>query len=604
MRTCVSKTGLFFSGTRKNRWPAVSFLSFFFCLFRFFPLFAELPPALPGEELSQQYLNWAVPRDTSRKNKDSTAGENGMQWLDKAQKTWDAPAMAEQISADETFVPLGKGGIFVPRITAAQNEPDVEILDSTRKRVASGPPGHTYSVEPGRYTVALGSGGRSQRIVRKVTVEEGKTVPVLPDWAALTIETLDSIAVPFRGEYELVRIDEFEPFGRGFGANPDLGEVVKTWILKPGVYKILGVGQGYNSLINFITVPLVPGDLTKLLLVQSHTDFRILGGGVVEVAPRTELSSHWKYGADLGGNLKFYKENPLENTVSQPKTTTTFFGLMSILWLMYQKQPYEWQTRVRLDEGFSLAGEKIKALVTDNDYFLLNSLFIWRILSWLGPYGSAEINTTLLPRKIVRGDNNKYFCTLTRDSLINPPGCFNSNNTYQVQPSFSPLTFNVGAGANADVFKFSFLETKVRAGFGNSYTYVPSQNFSVVKGKWRSAADSIAYDSLYQQSLFFLPVSSTSVFEFGPQFSIIGMLRLGRVITINPELKIFAPIAPEMRVMRPDFDLRTDVSWRLLRWMTLDYTYTYFLNQSNDIKLRLNNRSTHGVWLRFSYSSR
>lgn len=605
MKTGLNKSGLFFFSACKIKLPPAAFLFFAIGAALFSSLLAELPPELPGEELSQEYMNWAVPKDTSKKPENTAVLGSGMPWIDKAQKTWDAPTMAEQLSADESFVPMGKGGVFVPRFSALQNEPDINVVDANQKPVVSGPPGHSYSVEPGVYSVVVGSGGRNQRMVRKVTVEEGKTVPVLPDWAGLIIDIVDSIAVPFRGEYELVRIDEFEPFGRGFGANPDLGEVVKTWILKPGVYKILGVGQGYNSLINFITIRLMPGELTKLLLVQSRTDSKILGGGIVEVAPRTELSSHWKYGADLGGNLKFYQENSLENTAGQQKPATTFFGLMSILWLNYQKQPYEWQTRVRLDEGFSLAGEKIKSLITDNDDFLLNSLFIWRILPWFGPYGSAEINTTLLPRKAVRENNYDYFCTLTRDSLINPPACFNSSNTYQVQPSFSPLSLNIGAGANADVFKFSFLETKLRAGVGNSYTYVPPQYILADTGKWRSVADSAAYDSLFlQKSQIFLPVSQTNVFELGPQFSIIGMLRLGRVITINSELKIFAPVAPKMRYLTPDFDLRTDVSWRLLRWMTLDYTYKYFLIQAEDLKLRQNNKSSHGIWLRFSYSSR
>ena len=603
MRTGATETGHSFSGSRNNNRPGLVLFSLYFCLFRFSSLFAELPPALPGEELSQEYLNWAVPKDTSKKKVDTATAGSGMRWLDKAQKSWDAPTLVEQLSADETFVPMGKGGIFVPRITASQNEPDVDILDSARKPVISGPTGHTFGVEPGRYVVMLGSGGHNQRIVRTVTVEEGRTVPVLPDWAALTIETIDSIATPFRGEYELVRIDEFEPFGRGFGANPDIGEVVKTWILKPGLYKILGVGQGYNSLINFVTVKLEAGELTKLLLVQGTTDFKLLGGGTVEVTPHTEISSHWKYGANIGGSVNF---NSSVDRIARDSTMNTTLGLLSTIWFNYERPPYEWQTRIRLDEGFNLTGQNAADLITNADDFLFNSLFIWRFLPWLGPYGLAELRTSFFPQQIVRDVASKYFCSLNSDSTLSVSQNFDSSNTFRVKPSFYPLLLDIAAGANADVFSYSFFELKLRAGFESSYSYFPMQylTVSVTDARWPAGTQP---DTLINQRLakstVLVPVQATSNFGFGPQTSISGMLRIGRFVSADGELQIFAPIAPEERFLRPDFNLLTDVSWRITQWITLDYTYSFLLQQPQEVASRYN-KSTNGVWLRFSYSSR
>lgn len=603
MKTGAPKTGLLYSGI--NRWSAVIVQWCFFCLMPFSSLLAELPPTLPGEELSQEYLNWAVPKDTSKKVRDTSTLGSGMLWLDKAQKSWDAPTLVEQLSADETFVPMGKGGIFVPRFTAPQNEPDVDILDSARKSVVSGPPGHTFGVEPGRYFVVLGSGGHNQRIVRKVTVEEGRTAPVVPDWAGLTIETVDSIATPFRGEYELVRIDEFEPFGRGFGANPDIGEVVKTWVLKPGIYKILGVGQGYNSLINFVTVMLIPGELTKLLLVQSRTDFKLLGGGTIEVAPRTEISSHWKYGANIGGSVNF---NSSIDRIARDSTMNTTLGLLSTIWFNYERPPYEWQTRMRLDEGFNLSGQNAADLITNADDFLFNSLFIWRFLPWLGPYGLAELRTSFFPQQIVRDAASKYFCPLNSDSTLSLSQKFDSSNTFRLKPSFSPLLLDIGAGANADVFSYPFFELKLRAGFESSYSYFPKQYRSISNTDvhpWPAGItqDTTVIDSKKDKSMVLVLVNASSNFGFGPQTSISGMLRIGRFISADGELQIFAPIAPEERFLRPDFNLLTNVSWRITQWINLDYTYSFLLQQPQEVASRYN-KSTHGVWLRFSYTRR
>ena len=81
-------------------------------------VYGELPSDLPGEEISQEYLKWTIPKDTTKtvpskkdKNKDNAL------WYNKVAKTWDAPPLAEQMSSDKTNVPMGMGGIFFPRFT-------------------------------------------------------------------------------------------------------------------------------------------------------------------------------------------------------------------------------------------------------------------------------------------------------------------------------------------------------------------------------------------------------------------------------------------------------------------------------------------------------
>jgi hypothetical protein len=564
---------------------------------------AELPSALPGEEISQEYLNATDAKDSAKGAPKSSAElSSGSPWLDKVQKTWEAPTLAEQMSATGSFVPMGKGGIFIPRFASATREPEVEILNETGKSVVAGPTGRLYCVEPGRYRCLFGSGSHNQRMSRTVDIAEGKTVPIVPDWAGLSIETIDSTATPFRGEYEIVRIDEFEAYGRGYGANPDLGEVVRTWILKPGIYKVLSVGQGYNSLTNFVTVRLVPGELTKILLVETPLDFKILGGGTVEVTPQSKIASHWKYGADIGGSLKFDSK---VDRVAKDTAMSTQIGLLSVLWLTFQKNPYEWQTRIRLDEGFDLASIKISDFSTVNDNFLLNSLFIWRIFSWFGPYANAVIRTNLLPNLIERDESHKYFCVLKRDSTIaDPIHGFDSSVTHQTKPSFTPLQVDLGVGVNADALNFAFLELKLRAGFGSQYLRSPLyyRPIDTSDRLWSKTPDS-ANLNLLKSSVCLYPVDPSSIWETGPQASINGMLRIGRMITTDGELDMFMPITPVNRILRPDFNIIGNVNWQISRWVTLAYTYTFQLTQTENISTRVD-KSTHGVWLRFSFSSR
>lgn len=557
-------------------------------------VYAELPPDLPGEEISKEMFRKSIPRDTIGVQKVGTQKRDTLTWYDRAAKTWGAPPLAEQMSGEKSSVPMGMGGIFVPRFTEANDEPDVEVLIVDGTSVKGGEPGQTFSVEPGNYYVMIGSGSHRQRLVRQVEVTEAKTTPVMPDWAGLTIETVDSTTIAFRGEYELLRIDEFEPYGRGFGADPELGEKSKTWVLKPGTYKILGRGEGYNNLRNFITVRLLPGELVNVLLIQRPTDMAIISGGTVDVTPGTRIASHWKYGVNIGGNLQFTGE--IDRRVDQQKLNS-ILSLRTGLWLRFNLQPFEWESNLLLDEGINITEANFQDVVTAPDDFRVISLFIWRIFSWVGPYGRSELRTDLLPSRIRREESKRDFGVLNNDLTINR---FDTSASFRDKPAFGELSLDIDAGANVDVVNFRFLEIKLRGGLGSSYNHFRDRYDKV-------SPTSAGIDSLQAlqlaNSIVMMPLEAKSTFEFGPQGSATGNLRIGRFATASGELRVFAPMVPELRLTRPDFDLTVTLSWRLARALTLDYDYTYELEQPEDVATQ-KNKSTHKIYLRFSYASR
>lgn len=555
---------------------------------------SELPSTLPGEEITNEYMETALTKDTL---KDSASLKNTQtSWYDKVCKTWDAPKFSEQMSSDESNIPIGKGGIFVPRFTEAANEPDLEIIDPEGRTVASGRPGQAYGVEPGTYYVMLGSGSHRQRMVRQVQVEESRTTPVLPDWAALSIETVDTNSNPFRGEYELVRIDEFEPYGRGFGADPTLGESIKTWVLKPGIYKILGRGESYNTLRNFVTVRLVPGELTKFLLIQRADNFTILGGGTVDITPGTRITSHWKFGGNIGGTVQFSGGH--DKKLEEQAPVSSIMSIRSSAWLRYSNSPSEWETDIRLDEGFNISDLDVASLANGADDFRITSLYIWRILNWFGPYGRTELRTNLLPRWVSASNNNKTaFCILNKNGTINS---FDSSSTRQISPSFSPLSFEVGGGANLDAISTHYLEVKVRAGAASSFNNFPASYTTLDIDTTGLGHD---LGTKVKNSIVLSHEDATSLFEFGPQASLDVNLRIGRIGIAGAEIKVFAPVVPEMRFTRPDFDITSTLSWRLAPSITLDYDFNYLLKQPQDPKANVD-KTSHALWLRFSYTSR
>jgi hypothetical protein len=186
---------------------------------------------------------------------------------------------------------------------------------------------------------------------------------------------------------------------------------------------------------------------------------------------------------------------------------------------------------------------------------------------------------------------------------VNTTDIWDSSSTIKLNNSFSPLMLEVGGGANFDVVRMRTFEVKVRLGVGSTMGNFPEkyENVSLSEVKYPSS-DSLLLNNL-KNSIILKKKEKTTNIEFGPQAALSTNLHIGRFAVASAELKMFIPFVPDMRITRPDFDLNTTLSWRLSRYITLDYDYRYILIQPENVDARVNT-SSHRVWLRFSYSSR
>ena len=122
-------------------------------------------------------------------------------------------------------------------------------------------------VDPGHYVVIATSGTPDQGVSKAITVTDGQTTMVDVTWGALRIEVVDSRRVPHRGGYELIRADNRQPYGTGFGADTLQGEKLRTWFLPPGVYRIVRQGSNYRALRDFASVYVPPSGFVRYRLV-------------------------------------------------------------------------------------------------------------------------------------------------------------------------------------------------------------------------------------------------------------------------------------------------------------------------------------------------
>lgn len=560
---------------------------------------AAPPPDIPGEEITDEYLDRLLPPDTVQALTPKTSIQSE-DWLDEAQKSWLAPTLAEQIGEDETFMPMGKGAVFLPRMSESALEPDIEILsDETGEPVAHGKPGRSFALLPGSYSVIFGSGSHQQQIVRRVDVVEGKLNTVVPDWAGLAVDVVDENNFPWSGDYEMVRIDEFEPFGRGRGADPDLGEQAPVWILKPGIYKIFSVGESYNTLSNFITVRLLAGQFTRVVLVVDEDDLKITGGGIVEVNLEQMRERAWSYGLDFGGSVLFNGQIDRLQEDDRGKNSSTIAVLL-YGWLRYNKDPWDWSSSLRLDEGFTITDFEFSRIETTKDDARLRTLGIWRLLSWLGPYGRGEVQTSMFP-EFERLDEEDFFVVVSEGQ--NSFRVDSSVASLEAESGFSPFTIEAGIGANMDIVNTRVFEAKFRVGFGYTFNRVSDKLDPLSEQEITDSTLAAAYATTLRNGFLLTDLPGASTHEAGPEAALSLGLRLGGWALVRSEARWFAPVAPEWRFSRPDVAIESTISWRIARAVTLDYEFEYTLKQPEEENLR-QDLVEHGVTLRFSIRTR
>ena len=191
--------------------------------------------------------------------------------------TWIASPGRGQLEQDPTLIPKGKGFLFVPTMTGSLNEPSFLVLQGS-KPIREASPGTGVLLSPGNYKLLVGSGTDLQMMLRTVPVQEGMTTLVKPFWAGLVINVMSENRTSINESYELYRESSQENYGLGFGVEEERGEAVKTWLLPPGVYSVVKVGDNVSTTRKF-SVRLEPGELVQRNLVvdTSTTDNTFIG---------------------------------------------------------------------------------------------------------------------------------------------------------------------------------------------------------------------------------------------------------------------------------------------------------------------------------------
>lgn len=465
-----------------------------------------------------------------------------------------------QLRADRTVVPAGMGAAFVPSLGLGDREPVITAL-SGRTAQAEGRPGRRMVLAPGAYTLHFGDGAEHQQVRIPIQVAAGRTTVVNPSWGGLEIQVVDPQFVPFRGTYELIRMDTREVVGVGFGADLLLGEKLRAWVLVPGIYKIVQSGGTYRDRTGFSTVRILPGEFVRFVLVQNPETGLFEGAGLADQDPEEDRT--WRLTGVIGGDVIFLRTE-LEPDVDSDDWTVVANAFLDISAGLHL-DPHVWVTRLEVEESLTRADGAFSPL---KDRIYLHTIYTYAVLPWFGPYVRARLTSHLLPthETITVPDESTAEADDTREVRLRTAG------------PFAPMEFIEGAGGNFTVFRSREAELSLRLGLGTSQVVANGQKISRPTDEDPQAL--ILVDNVYIE---------------GVETTAIGQARVTRWITLSTELDALVPFEADKSMV---MTWRNQANLRLARFASLSYRFN--AEQNSAVTREEGIQVEHNLQLRFS----
>jgi hypothetical protein len=378
--------------------------------------------------------------------------------------------IARQMAADPIPIPRHLGGIFVPNIIKREDVRPTEyvVYDELNRPVSIAYTGRKSFVKPGEYTVKIGRKATDLLPTYRIRVIEGRMTVILPRWAALVIRVVDERLIQFRGTYDIIHLRSRRGIGTGIGADDTIGEKVLPWLIPPGLYMIVRVGSSYLTRTNFFTVQINQGEMTYFRLVMDRNTGQFLGGGVIlreQIAPRL---GGWSWSFQLSSNFLW---NQIENVSGSSSGHS--FSLTAFVFgrVMYDQDRHFFLSTLNMELGFTIPPQGIFRKSADR--LELQSIYIFRVLPWFGPYIRGGIDTAIFPDTYIlasddlrfRQHSSVYHCQSSACNLFQQ---FNPNEmtAQQLSGFFDPLLFKEGLGVNLQAVRTSWLDLRLLFGFG------------------------------------------------------------------------------------------------------------------------------------------
>lgn len=491
---------------------------------------------------------------------------------------WLQPPPEDQLAADDTEIPVGMGAVFVPTLTTPSAEPPVILVDDDDVRDI--PTGERVLVPPGAYTIIVSPGSPGQGVGQSILVREGETTLVPVKWGALRVHVTDDRRVPFRGQYDLIAAENRETIGTGFGADTFQGEQLMTWLLEPGIYRIVRPGANYRQLRNYATVYVPEGGLVRYRLVSDTGTGDFLGAGVLlpgEFGAGLDKEKRWAQTLVVGLDGSFVQSNNRVGVTNQ----TVFAGNVFIdHQLGYHKDDHHFTALLQGEAGATSIrpqGASRLPVIKSRDSLRGDLLYNWFARENFGPYARVGAESRMFATNVLATEDS-VFDLLRLDNTVETVAV-DTNDTLAVARAWEPSIFRQGAGLNYRAINGRWVTFNLRLGLGMRQNLYGSSFVLDDDG----ATDAIEYREV------------GDFFQEGVEATVVVTARLPGWAVYATDIEMFSDF---QTFDRPSLEWRNTVTLRLNRIMSLNY----FANVDYLPQVVDNVQLEHSVVLRASWT--
>lgn len=459
---------------------------------------------------------------------------------------WVAPSPDEQLAADTTVIPRGRGAFFVPYLSDPVDEPDFVVYQGD-ERVRSASPGARVVVPPGAYRVEMGS-GRAHEVALHVKVLPDETTLVPVTWGGLQVEVVDDRNIPHRAGYELIRVADRDIFGVGYGADLLAGERLQTWILRPDLYRIVQPGASYRTRQNYATVYVPAGGFVRYRLVVDPETGEFLGAGVVTPEESGGVTGDERITPNLvlglSGNLNIDRDivTTVEAYVDGGVT--------------FRDEPHTFLALLQFEEGMSWRDPEVGAplpVQKGDDRLRVDLLYSYDLTRVFAPYARAGVEAELFPTTIVPNED----VTVIYNDADGTQRVLDidANEAYQTADFGGKTLIFEGLGINATVWRHERGQLRIGTGVGLRQS-LHNGLYSEITRNGDVDPPQLVYEEVEE------------FFQEGFEGLATGRVRIGDVASFTTNFEIFSDFGA---IDDPVYFWENTLGVRLVEVLSLDY---------------------------------
>lgn len=470
-----------------------------------------------------------------------------------------------QYSGNEgDFSSLGR--LYLSAKTDPDYEPPYTISDKNGNNLGSYKMGSDALLEPGKYTIEVGSGSASQKIVKEVEIFPRYKLMQKPEWGWLSVNVLDENRSETDLRYELFDLETTESYGFGYGIKEGVGQKLETWILKPGRYKIVFNGLPYNTYEHFTTVEVKAGEYEQLTTVYDTQTSSLLGAGIIM---QEMLGSKNRFKVSILNHLNANFLSINSDKKNEYNYSYSFNEQLDSK-LIYDKFPHYYTMKNITELGVSKS--KGTDLRFSSDKFDLKNTYVLFFFNWIGVYSRADLSTHFV-NEYIQDKESKHYRKIDENNNVTD---YNTKK-FQLKPSIFPLTTKEGLGLNVRLFNTSKANLNIRAGLGLR------QDMN---------DDVFIYNTTIGDTLVY--TESKSVYQKGTEVSLNGNFQILPDLTYSTNADMLIPFNKDLY---SSVDWDNNINLRIFKALSWDYS----LNMKYNKEVKNYIEFDHSLYLRFTY---